>query len=59
MEEADGRIAALPEPGGEIAGPGVVGDDRLGPPEGVFLNLTFLTLYRHGESTPRASTASG
>jgi hypothetical protein len=22
----------------------------LGPPEGVFLNLTFLNLYRHGES---------
>ena len=39
-------------PGGEIAiaGWGVVDDDRLGPPEGVFLNLTFLNLYRHGES---------
>jgi len=39
-------------PGGEIAiaGWGVVNDDRLGPPEGVFLNLTFLNLYRHGES---------
>ena len=39
-------------PGGEIAiaGSGVVDDDRLGPPEGVFLNLTFLNLYRHGES---------
>ncbi|OWJ57247.1 methyltransferase [Inquilinus limosus] len=38
--------------GGEIAiaGQGVVDDDRLGPPEGVFLNLTFLNLYRHGES---------
>jgi SAM-dependent methyltransferase len=39
-------------PGGEIAiaGWGVVDDDRLGPSEGVFLNLTFLNLYRHGES---------
>src|SRR5690606_32101388 len=39
-------------PGGEIviAGSGVVDDDRLGPSEGVFLNLTFLNLYRHGES---------
>lgn len=39
-------------PGGEIAiaGSGIVDDDRLGPPEGVFLNLTFLNLYRHGES---------
>lgn len=39
-------------PGGEIAiaGSGVVDDDRLGPPAGVFLNLTFLNLYRHGES---------
>jgi len=39
-------------PGGEIAvaGWGVVDDDRLGPPEGVFLNLTFLNLYRAGES---------
>lgn len=39
-------------PGGEIAiaGWGVIDDDRLGPPEGVFLNLTFLNLYRHGES---------
>jgi hypothetical protein len=39
-------------PGGEIAvaGSGVVDDDRLGPPEGVFLNLTFLNLYRAGES---------
>lgn len=39
-------------PGGEIAiaGWGVVDDDRLGPPEGVFLNLTFLNLYRHGEA---------
>jgi hypothetical protein len=38
--------------GGEIAiaGWGVVDDDRLGPPEGVFLNLTFLNLYRQGES---------
>lgn len=38
--------------GGEIAiaGWGVVDDDRLGPSEGVFLNLTFLNLYRHGES---------
>lgn len=40
------------KPGGEIviAGSGVVDDDRLGPPDGVFLNLTFLNLYRHGES---------
>jgi SAM-dependent methyltransferase len=40
------------KPGGEIAiaGWGVVDDDRLGPPEGVFLNLTFLNLYRQGES---------
>jgi SAM-dependent methyltransferase len=40
------------KPGGEIAiaGWGVVDDDRLGPLEGVFLNLTFLNLYRHGES---------
>lgn len=39
-------------PGGEIAiaGWGVVDDDRLGPPEGVFLNITFLNLYRQGES---------
>tara|TARA_R110002020_G_scaffold184947_2_gene382322 strand:+ start:36809 stop:37798 length:990 start_codon:yes stop_codon:yes gene_type:complete len=39
-------------PGGEIviAGWGVVDDDRLGPADGVFLNLTFLNLYRHGES---------
>lgn len=39
-------------PGGEIAiaGWGVVDDDRLGPPEGVFLNLTFLNLYRNGEA---------
>ncbi len=39
-------------PGGQIAiaGSGVVDDDRLGPPEGVFLNLTFLNLYRHGEA---------
>ena len=39
-------------PGGEIviAGWGVIDDDRLGPPDGVFLNLTFLNLYRHGES---------
>ena len=39
-------------PGGQIAiaGAGVVDDDRLGPPDGVFLNLTFLNLYRHGES---------
>lgn len=38
--------------GGEIAvaGWGLVDDDRLGPPEGVFLNLTFLNLYRAGES---------
>lgn len=41
-------------PGGEIvvAGLGVVDDDRLGPPEGVFLNLTFLNLYHHGEAYP-------
>jgi SAM-dependent methyltransferase len=40
------------KPGGEIviAGWGVVDDDRLGPSEGVLLNLTFLNLYRHGES---------
>jgi len=40
------------KPGGEIviAGWGVVDDDRLGPLEGVFLNLTFLNLYRSGES---------
>ncbi|EJN02492.1 methyltransferase [Phyllobacterium sp. YR531] len=39
-------------PGGKIAiaGQGVVDDDRLGPAEGVFLNLTFLNLYRHGEA---------
>lgn len=39
-------------PGGEIAiaGWGVVDDDRLGPREGVFLNLTFLNLYRNGEA---------
>lgn len=39
-------------PGGEIliAGWGVIDDDRLGPPDGVFLNITFLNLYRHGES---------
>jgi SAM-dependent methyltransferase len=39
-------------PGGEIAiaGWGVVDDDRLGPSGGVFLNLTFLNLYRYGES---------
>ena len=39
-------------PAGEIviAGSGVVDDDRLGPSEGVFLNLTFLNLYRSGES---------
>ncbi|RLP27143.1 methyltransferase [Mesorhizobium sp. YM1C-6-2] len=44
------------KPGGEIAiaGSGVVDDDRLGPPEGVFLNLTFLNLYRHGESYTEA-----
>ncbi len=38
--------------GGEIvvAGWGVVDDDRLGPREGVFLNLTFLNLYLHGEA---------
>jgi hypothetical protein len=38
--------------GGEIAiaGWGVVDDGRLSPPEGVFLNLTFLNLYRHGEA---------
>lgn len=38
--------------GGQIAvaGWGVVDNDRLGPPEGVFLNLTFLNLYRAGES---------
>ncbi|WP_256473361.1 acetylserotonin O-methyltransferase [Phyllobacterium sp. 21LDTY02-6] len=43
-------------PGGEImiAGWGVVDDDRLGPPEGVFLNLTFLNLYRHGEAYAEA-----
>ncbi|WP_311787865.1 methyltransferase [Ferirhizobium litorale] len=33
-----------------IAGSGVVDDDRLCSPEGVFLNLTFLNLFRHGES---------
>ncbi len=40
------------KPEGEIviAGWGVIDDDRLGPPDGVFLNLTFLNLYRHGES---------
>lgn len=40
------------KPGGEIviAGWGVVDDHRLGPLEGVFLNLTFLNLYRSGES---------
>jgi SAM-dependent methyltransferase len=39
-------------PGGEIviAGWGVIDDDRLGPADGVFLNLTFLNLYRHGQS---------
>jgi SAM-dependent methyltransferase len=39
-------------PGGQIAvaGWGVVDDDRMGPREGVFLNLTFLNLYRSGES---------
>lgn len=38
--------------GGEIivAGAGVLDDDRLGPTEGVFLNLTFLNLYHAGES---------
>lgn len=43
-------------PGGEIlvAGWGVVNDDLLGPPEGVFLNLTFLNLYRAGESYTEA-----
>lgn len=42
------------KPGGQIviAGWGVVDDDRLGPPGGIFLNLTFLNLYHHGESYP-------
>lgn len=39
-------------PGGmiAIAGWGVVDDDRMGPREGVFLNITFLNLYRSGEA---------
>lgn len=47
-------------PGGHvvIAGSGVVDDDRLGPPEGVFLNLTFLNLYRSGESYPASQYRS-
>jgi len=39
-------------PGGEaiIGGWGILDDDRLGPPNGVFVNLTFLNLYRDGEA---------
>lgn len=39
-------------PGGEIviAGWGVIDDDRLSPPDGVFLNITFLNLYHAGEA---------
>lgn len=46
------NAAGCLKPGGEIviAGWGVIDDDLLGPPDGVFLNLTFLNLYRHGES---------
>jgi hypothetical protein len=41
-----------------VAGWGVVDDDRLGPPEGVFLNLTFLNLYRAGEAYPEGQYRS-
>jgi hypothetical protein len=39
-------------PGGEaiIGGWGILDDDRLGPRSGVFVNLTFLNLYRAGEA---------
>ena len=39
-------------PGGEaiIGGWGILDDDRLGPRSGVFVNLTFLNLYRDGEA---------
>lgn len=39
-------------PGGEavIGGWGILDDDRLGPRSGVFVNLTFLNFYRHGEA---------
>jgi len=52
LDVAMAHAARSLNPGGEIAvaGSGVVDDDRLGPPEGVFLNLTFLNLYRAGES---------
>jgi hypothetical protein len=54
------NAAACLKPGGSLAiiGGGILDDDRLGPPDAVYLNLTFLNFYAdgraHTESAHRA-----
>jgi hypothetical protein len=57
LSPADAELAILNTAqslrhGGEaiIGGWGILDDDRLGPANGVFVNLTFLNLYRDGEA---------
>ncbi len=51
-ERAIRHTAQSLHPGGEvvIGGWGILDDDRLGPRNGVFVNLTFLNFYRDGEA---------
>lgn len=50
------HAAAALAPGGRlfISGWGILNDDRIGPRNGVFVNLTFLNLYRAGEAYTEA-----
>jgi hypothetical protein len=54
------HAAAALRPGGTlyIIGGGILDDDRLGPPSAVFLNITFLNLYRAGMAYTEAQHAA-
>ena len=50
------HVAESLKPGGEvlISGGGILDDDRLGPLNAVFMNLTFMNLYRESEAYTEA-----
>ena len=50
------HVAASLVPGGEVlvSGGGILDDDRLGPTNAVFMNLTFMNLYRDSEAYTEA-----
>ena len=55
------HVAASLKPGGEvlISGGGILDDDRLGPLNAVFMNLTFMNVYRESEAYTEAEHRAG